>query len=623
MRDFIQILKRFIPPYKSRLGKNIFYNILSAAFGSVSFVLLVPVLNILFNVTEEVTELVPFELNKESLMTNFNYYVTLSKQHFSASTTLLFAGGFFVLAALFKTGFSYLASYEIVFIRNGVVRDIRRKIYQKILSLPLPFFSEERKGDIIARTTGDVQEVENSIMNSLEMFFQNPIIILIYLSGMIFMSWQLTLFVLVLLPIMGTLIGKVGKTLKKRSKEGQDKMGEILSNIEETLSGLRVIKAFNAEDKMDKLFTSHNEQYRQIMNRLMWRRPPAHPMSEFLGTIVVVIVVWFGGLLILGQTPLMDASSFIAYIALFYSIINPAKQFSTALYSIQKGAAAMYPYAETSMWMNASAAMDRIDQILNAESTILEPEQPKPLNGFNKEIEYRNVSFAYRPDRTVLKDVNVKIGKGQTVALVGQSGSGKSTFVDLLPRFYDVIKGEILIDGINIKDVSLHGLRELMGNVNQDPILFNDTIFNNIAFGVESATREEVERAARIANAHEFIMQTEKGYDTCIGDRGGKLSGGQRQRLSIARAVLKNPPIMILDEATSALDTESEKLVQEALDNLMKNRTSIVVAHRLSTIRNADMICVFHEGKIVERGRHEELLALDGIYTKLYNMQNF
>ena len=607
MRDFIQILKRFIPPYKSRLGKNIFYNILSAAFGSVSFVLLVPVLNILFNVTEEVTELVPFELNKESLMTNFNYYVTLSKQHFSASTTLLFAGGFFVLAALFKTGFSYLASYEIVFIRNGVVRDIRRKIYQKILSLPLPFFSEERKGDIIARTTGDVQEVENSIMNSLEMFFQNPIIILIYLSGMIFMSWQLTLFVLVLLPIMGTLIGKVGKTLKKRSKEGQDKMGEILSNIEETLSGLRVIKAFNAEDKMDKLFTSHNEQYRQIMNRLMWRRSLAHPKSEFLGTIVVVIVVWFGGLLILGQTPLMDASSFIAYIALFYSIINPAKQFSTALYSIQKGA----------------AAMDRIDQILNAESTILEPEQPKPLNGFNKEIEYRNVSFAYRPDRIVLKNVNVKIGKGQTVALVGQSGSGKSTFVDLLPRFYDVIKGEILIDGINIKDVSLHGLRELMGNVNQDPILFNDTIFNNIAFGVESATREEVERAARIANAHEFIMQTEKGYDTCIGDRGGKLSGGQRQRLSIARAVLKNPPIMILDEATSALDTESEKLVQEALDNLMKNRTSIVVAHRLSTIRNADMICVFHEGKIVERGRHEELLALDGIYTKLYNMQNF
>ena len=605
MRDFIQILKRFIPPYKARLGKNIFYNILSAVFGSISFVLLAPVLNILFNVTKDVTELMPFELDKEVLMNNFNYYITLLKEYFSAPTTLLIAGGFFVLAALFKTGFSYLAAYEIVYIRNGVVRDIRRKIYQKILSLPLPFFSEERKGDIIARTTGDVQEVENSIMNSLEMFFQNPIIILIYLSAMVFMSWQLTLFVLVLLPIMGTLIGKVGKTLKKRSKEGQDKMGEILSNIEETLSGLRVIKAFNAEDKMDTLFTTHNEQYRRIMNRLMWRRSLAHPMSEFLGTIVVVMVVWFGGTLILRHSPIMEASDFIAYIALFYSIINPAKQFSTALYSIQKGA----------------AAMDRIDQILNAESSILEPEHPKPLTEFNREIKYNNVSFAYRPDRMVLK--NVTIEKGKTIALVGQSGSGKSTFVDLLPRFYDVIKGEITIDGINIKDVSLHCLRELMGNVNQDPILFNDTIFNNIAFGVESATREEVEQAARIANAHEFIMQTEKGYDTYIGDRGGKLSGGQRQRLSIARAVLKNPPIMILDEATSALDTESEKLVQEALDNLMKNRTSIVVAHRLSTIRNADIICVFHEGEIVERGRHEELLALDGIYTKLYNMQNF
>lgn len=384
-------------------------------------------------------------------------------------------------------------------------------------------------------------------------------------------------------------------------------MGEILSNIEETLSGLRVIKAFNAEHKMDTLFTTHNEQYRRIMNRLMWRRSLAHPMSEFLGTIVVVIVVWFGGTLILRHSPIMEASDFIAYIALFYSIINPAKQFSTALYSIQKGA----------------AAMDRIDQILNAESSIQEPEHPKPLKEFNREIKYHDVSFAYRPDRIVLKDVNVTIAKGKTIALVGQSGSGKSTFVDLLPRFYDVIKGEITIDGINIKDVSLHSLRELMGNVNQDPTSSTNTISTTSAFGVESATREEVEQAARIANAHEFIMQTEKGYDTCIGDRGGKLSGGQRQRLSIARAVLKNPPIMILDEATSALDTESEKLVQEALDNLMKNRTSIVVAHRLSTIRNADIICVFHEGKIVERGRHEELLALNGIYTKLYNMQNF
>lgn len=417
----------------------------------------------------------------------------------------------------------------------------------------------------------------------------------------------MTLFVLVLLPVMGTLIGQVGKSLKKRSKEGQDKMGEILSNIEETLSGLRIIKAFNAEKKVEKSFSALNEQYRRIMNRLMRRRSLAHPMSEFLGTVVVVIVVWFGGILILSEHPIMEASHFISYIALFYSIINPAKQFSTALYSIQKG----------------QAAMDRIDQILEAESSIKDPENPKPLNGFDKQIEYKHVNFAYRQDHLVLKDVSLTIPKGKTIALVGQSGSGKSTFVDLLPRFYDVIKGEITIDGINIKDTSTYNLRALMGNVNQDPILFNDTIFNNIAFGVETATQEDVERAAKIANAHDFIMQTENGYQTNIGDRGGKLSGGQRQRLSIARAVLKNPPIMILDEATSALDTESEKLVQEALDNLMKNRTSIVVAHRLSTIRNADLICVFHEGEIVEQGRHEELLAQNGIYTKLYNMQNF
>lgn len=607
MRDFIQILKRFIPPYKTRLGKNIFYNILSALFGSVSFVILIPVLNILFDSTQEVWNPGKFELTKDSVMQFFNYYVTIAKTKYSPQTVLLIAGGYFALAALFKTGFSYLASYEIIFIRNGVVRDIRRKIYLKILSLPLPFFSEERKGDIISRMTGDVQEVENSIMNSLEMFFQNPIIILIYLTAMIFMSWQLTLFVLILLPIMGALIGKVGKTLKKRSKEGQDKMGEILSNIEETLSGLRIIKAFNAEKKVEKSFSALNEQYRRIMNRLMRRRSLAHPMSEFLGTIVIVIVVWFGGILILGEHPIMEASHFVSYIALFYSIINPAKQFSTALYSIQKG----------------QAAMDRIDQILTAESSIKEPENPKPLKEFNDRIEYKHVDFAYRADHLVLKDISLTIPKGKTIALVGQSGSGKSTFVDLLPRFYDVVKGEITIDGINIKDTSTQNLRALMGNVNQDPILFNDTIFNNIAFGVESATQEEVERAAKIANAHDFIMQTEQGYQTNIGDRGGKLSGGQRQRLSIARAVLKNPPIMILDEATSALDTESEKLVQEALDNLMKNRTSIVVAHRLSTIRNADLICVFHEGEIVEQGRHEELLALNGIYTKLYNMQNF
>lgn len=607
MHDFILILKRFIPPYKSKLFKNIFYNILCAIFGSMSFVILIPVLGILFRTEADVTTLPEFAMNMGTLKNILYYYVTLGREQLGSVNTLLIAGGFFALAALFKTGFSYLASYEIIFIRNGVVRDIRRMIYRKILSLPLPFFSNERKGDIISRMTGDVQEVENSIMNSLEMFFQNPILILIYLGTMIFMSWELTLFVLVLLPLMGGLIGRVGKTLKKQSKEGQDKMGDILSNIEETLSGLRIVKAFNAEKKMEGLFSNLNEDYRRIMNRLMRRRSLAHPMSEFLGTIVVVIVVWFGGFLILRENPIMEAPDFIAYIALFYSIINPAKQFSTALYSIQKGA----------------AAMDRIDQILMAESTIKEPEEPKTLNEFKDKITYNHVIFAYRADRTILKDVSLEIPKGKTIALVGQSGSGKSTFVDLLPRFYDVIQGEITIDGINIKDLSLFSLRELMGNVNQDPILFNDTIFNNIAFGVESATQEGVERAAKIANAHDFIMQTEKGYQTSIGDRGGKLSGGQRQRLSIARAVLKNPPIMILDEATSALDTESEKLVQEALDNLMRNRTSIVIAHRLSTIRNADLICVFHEGRIIERGRHEELLAQNGMYSKLYNMQNF
>ena len=512
-----------------------------------------------------------------------------------------------IVATALKTGFAYLGAYETIYIRNGVVRDIRRKIFTKILSLPLPFFSEERKGDIISRMTGDVQEVEASVMSSLEMFFQSPILILVYLSAMLMMSWQLTLFVFVMLPIMGTLIGKVGKNLKRHSREGQNKMGEILSLMEETLSGLRIIKAFNAEKKINQKFSDENESYRRIQNRLMRRRSLAHPMSEFLGTIVIVLVLWFGGTLILNHTGALTAPEFIAYIALFYSIINPAKNLTNAFYSIQKGL----------------AAMDRIDDILKAESSILEPRKPVKIKEFTDAITYRNVSFAYNESKTVLKNINLTIPKGQTVALVGQSGSGKSTFVDLLPRFYDINEGEITIDGNNIKDFSFYDLRELMGNVNQDPILFNDTIYNNIAFGVENATPEKVENAAKIANAHDFIMQTENGYQTVIGDRGGKLSGGQRQRLSIARAVLKNPPIMILDEATSALDTESEKLVQEALDNLMRNRTSIVIAHRLSTIKNANLICVFHEGEIAERGTHEELLQLNGIYTKLYQMQNF
>ncbi|CCZ06535.1 MULTISPECIES: ABC transporter ATP-binding protein [Culturomica] len=607
MKDLISILRRFIPPYKSRVAKSVLFNFLHAIFGSLSIAMLIPILRIIFDNQHDVTELVPFALDTKSIAQIFNYYVTEIKNSFGQANTLVFVGILAIISTAFKTGFAYLASYELIYIRNGVVRDIRRKIYLKILSLPLPFFSEERKGDIISRMTGDVQEVEASVMSSLDMLFQSPILIIVYLTTMLIMSWQLTLFVFVLLPLMGLLIGKVGKNLKRRSWEGQTKMGEILALMEETLSGLRIIKAFNAEKKMDGKFSGENEAYRRIQNRLMRRRSLAHPMSEFLGTIVIVIVLWFGGKLVLNHQSNLSAEGFIAYIALFYSIINPAKNLTNAYYSVQKGL----------------AAMDRIDVILSAESTIREVEKPVRIDTFREAIEYRNVGFSYNESKQVLKDINLTIPKGKMIALVGQSGSGKSTFVDLLPRFYDVRQGEICVDGTDIRNFALYDLRELMGNVNQDPILFNDTIYNNIAFGVENTTQEAVENAAKIANAHEFILQTEHGYQTVIGDRGSKLSGGQRQRLSIARAVLKNPPIMILDEATSALDTESEKLVQEALDNLMRNRTSIVVAHRLSTIRNADMICVFHEGKIVEKGNHEELLKLNGIYTKLYSMQNF
>lgn len=607
MKDLISILRRFIPPYKSRVAKSVLFNFLHAIFGSLSIAMLIPILRIIFDNQHDVTELVPFALDTKSIAQIFNYYVTEIKNSFGQANTLVFVGILAIISTAFKTGFAYLASYELIYIRNGVVRDIRRKIYLKILSLPLPFFSEERKGDIISRMTGDVQEVEASVMSSLDMLFQSPILIIVYLTTMLIMSWQLTLFVFVLLPLMGLLIGKVGKNLKRRSWEGQTKMGEILALMEETLSGLRIIKAFNAEKKMDGKFSGENEAYRRIQNRLMRRRSLAHPMSEFLGTIVIVIVLWFGGKLVLNHQSNLSAEGFIAYIALFYSIINPAKNLTNAYYSVQKGL----------------AAMDRIDVILSAESTIREVEKSVRIDTFREAIEYRNVGFSYNESKQVLKDINLTIPKGKMIALVGQSGSGKSTFVDLLPRFYDVRQGEICVDGTDIRNFALYDLRELMGNVNQDPILFNDTIYNNIAFGVENTTQEAVENAAKIANAHEFILQTEHGYQTVIGDRGSKLSGGQRQRLSIARAVLKNPPIMILDEATSALDTESEKLVQEALDNLMRNRTSIVVAHRLSTIRNADMICVFHEGKIVEKGNHEELLKLNGIYTKLYSMQNF
>lgn len=607
MRDLISILKRFIPPYKIRVTKSIIYNFLHAIFGSASIAMLVPILGIIFGSQQDITEKVPFAFDTTTLKQLFYYYITSIKIEYGASATLIIIGGIAVIATALKTGFAYMGMYELIYIRNGVVRDIRRNIYRKILSLPLPFFSEERKGDIISRMTGDVQEVEASVMSSLDMLFQNPILIIVYLGMMLLMSWELTLFVFILLPIMGWLIGKVGKNLKRRSWEGQTKMGEILALMEETLSGLRIIKAFNAEQKMDEKFNTENESYRKIQNKLMRRRSLAHPMSEFLGTIVIVIILWFGGSLVLGNNSSLAPEEFISYIALFYCIINPAKNLTNAYYSIQKGL----------------AAMERIDVILAAESSIKEAQHPKHLDTFRDCIEYKNVCFSYNESRQVLHEISLTIRKGQTVALVGQSGSGKSTFVDLLPRFYDVDSGCITIDGIDIRDVSFYDLREQMGNVNQDPILFNDTIYNNIAFGVKNATQEQVEAAARIANAHEFIMQSEHGYQTVIGDRGSKLSGGQRQRLSIARAVLKNPPIMILDEATSALDTESEKLVQNALDNLMKNRTSIVIAHRLSTIKNADVICVFHEGRIVEQGTHDELLKQNKIYSKLYNMQNF
>ncbi|MDE5419011.1 ABC transporter ATP-binding protein/permease [Labilibaculum sp. DW002] len=605
MKDFIQILKRFLPPYKSDLIMSFVYNLLAAVFGVFSFAMMQPVLEILFNIAEPAEKLVPWEFTLESVKTNFYYYTSQVKLEYGDDSALIFVGIFLIIAVFLKVGFTYLGSYHTVGLRNGVVRDMRNLIYDKIVNLPIPFFTEEKKGDIIARSTGDVQEVENSVMNSLDMFIKNPVIIIVSLSAMIIMSPQLTLFSFILLPIAGFIIGRIGRSLKKTSRLGQNKMGDLLSTIEETLSGLRIIKAFTAEEKVQDKFEAENNDYRRIMNSLMRRRVLAHPVSEFLGTIVIVIVLWYGGKLILNGEGNLNGASFMVYLVLFYSIINPAKAFSKAFFSIQKGL----------------AAMERIDQILDAESTIVDKESAKSVDTFEKSIEYRNVAFSYNGEKQVLKNINLEIPKGKTVALVGQSGSGKTTFVDLLPRFYDVIEGGIFVDGEDIRDCKITDMRNLMGNVNQESILFNDTIFNNIAFGVENATLEEVEAAAKIANAHDFITATEDGYHTNIGDRGGKLSGGQRQRLSIARAVLKNPPIMILDEATSALDTESERLVQDALDKLMQNRTSVVIAHRLSTVKNADLICVFHEGEIVERGQHDELIEKDGAYKKLYDMQ--
>lgn len=618
MKDFIRVLRRFVPPYKKFLVSNVIFNILSAILNLFSFMLIIPILNILFRKDEEVGEVYHYmdwqwdftswewwKGMPEVIKNNFFTYVSNLIESEGGAFTLIILGTFLIVMTFLKVASMYMSFYTMIPIRTGVVRDIRNQINRKITQLPLSFFSEERKGDIIARVSGDVNEIETSIMSSLDMLFKNPILISIYLAGMLIISWQLTVFVLILLPVAGYIMGKVGKTLKRKSFLGQEQWGYLMSQTEETLSGLRIIKAFNAETKIQDRYEKSNDTFRRTTNRIYRRQQMAHPMSEFLGTVTIAIVLWYGGSLILSDNSTIDASTFIYYLVIFYSIINPAKDLSKASYAIQKGL----------------ASMDRIDKILLAESNINDPVNPKQIL-LEKEIVYNDVWFKYQSD-WVLKGINLTIPKGKTVALVGQSGSGKSTLVDLLPRFYDVEKGSITIDGVDIRDALLCDLRGLMGNVNQEAILFNDTFYNNIAFGVENATLEQVQDAARIANAHEFIMASEKGYDTNIGDRGGKLSGGQRQRISIARAILKNPPILILDEATSALDTESERLVQDALEHLMRNRTTIVIAHRLSTIRNADEICVMHEGEIVERGKHDELIVQNGYYTKLCDMQRF
>lgn len=607
MKEFLQILRRFIPPYKKYLALTVIFNILSAVLNIFSFAALIPILQILFR-TEgagTATQLMPWSLDnlKEVLANNADYYVTQLIGDVGATTTLLLIGLFLAFATFLKTGAYFLSSATIIPIRTGVVRDIRNQLYHKITSLPLGFFSEERKGDIIARMTGDVGEIESSIMSSLDMLFKNPILIISYFTALIFISWQLTLFTLVFVPIFGWFMGYVGRKLKRKSIAAQSLWSDTMSQVEETLGGLRIIKAFCAEDKMNKRFDGINSEYRDSIQRVNIRQQMAHPMSEFLGTVLIIIVLWVGGILVLDQQ-ILSGPTFIYYLVMLYSIINPLKDFSKASYNIPKGL----------------ASMERVDKILKAENTIKEPANPKHIASFEHQIEFRHVSFRYG-EQWVLKDINLVIEKGKTVALVGQSGSGKSTLVDLIPRYYDVQEGEVLIDGINVKDLGIHDLRQLIGNVNQEAILFNDSFYGNITFGVDSATREQVEQAAHIANAHEFIMQTEHGYDTNIGDRGGRLSGGQRQRVSIARAILKNPPILILDEATSALDTESERLVQDALERLMKTRTTVAIAHRLSTIKNADEICVLHEGEIVERGTHEELLEKGGYYRKLHEMQ--
>ncbi len=608
MKEFLQVLRRFVPPYKKYLVLSVVFNILSAVLNIFSFAALIPILQILFQTddAEAATELMAWDWSNVQavLMNNLNYTVNGLIRDFGPTTTLLIIGLFLAVTTFLKTGAYFLTSACIVPIRTGVVRDIRNQLYRKITSLPLGFFSEERKGDIIARMSGDVQEMENSIMSSLEMLFKNPVLIVAYFATLIFISWQLTLFTLVIVPVMGWLMGLVGRRLKAQSIKAQTLWSDTMSQVEETLGGLRIIKAFCAQEKMNQRFDRTNSAYRDDLMKVNIRQASAHPMSEFLGTVMIVIVLWFGGVLVLNNQTI-TGPTFIYYMVILYSIINPLKEFSKAGYNIPKGL----------------ASMERIDKILMAENTIKEVERPQKILSFDHQIEFRDVWFGYG-DNWVLRGINLTIPKGKTIAIVGQSGSGKSTLVDLIPRYYDVQRGEVLIDGVNVRDLGINDLRQLIGNVNQEAILFNDSFRNNIAFGVDNATQEQVEEAARIANAYDFIMASENGFDTNIGDRGGRLSGGQRQRVSIARAILKNPPILILDEATSALDTESEHMVQEALERLMKTRTTVAIAHRLSTIKNADEICVLYEGRIVERGTHEQLLSSDGYYKKLHEMQS-